>query len=164
MGSSLPSAFAPGLGMRTGVPWVSSVSTLCHPWTFCWALHVAGAPWRVSHFPARAQTHKSAARVPPPRVPPRSPSPDGLCQASSAASLTPQQLLGQGRAGTQLAGVPPSLGAAGMLGGTGGGGWRWSFRGDLVPLYTCGAGLPGARRTESWRRAAQDRRALLGQL
>lgn len=60
------------------------------------------------------------------------PSPDGLCQASSAASLTPQQLLGQGCVRTQLARVPPSLGAAGMLGGTRG--WvGWSFHGDLGP-------------------------------
>ena len=65
--------------------------------------------------------------MPAARVPPPAPSPDGLCQASSAASLTPQQLLGQGRAGTQLAGVPPSLGAAGMLGGTGGGGGGGPF-------------------------------------
>lgn len=65
-----------------------------------------------SHFPARAQAHMPAARVPPP-----TPSPDGFCQTSSAASLTPQQLLGQGRAKPQLARVPPSLGAAGMLRG-----------------------------------------------
>lgn len=68
-----------------------------------------------SHFPARALAHMPAARVPPP-----TPSPDGLCQASSAASLTPQQLLGQGCVRTQLARVPPSLGAAGMLRGMAG--------------------------------------------
>ena len=66
---------------------------------------------------------------------PPAPSPDGLCQASSAASLTPQQLLGQGYAGTQLARVPPSLGAAGMLRGTRGVGGGGSFHGDLVPLF-----------------------------
>lgn len=46
-------------------------------------------------------------------------SPDGLCQASSAALLTAQWLLGQGRKRTQLARVPRSRGAAGMLGATG---------------------------------------------
>ena len=42
------------------------------------------------NFPARAQAHMPTACVPPP-----TPSPDPLCQASSAASLMPQQLLGQ---------------------------------------------------------------------
>ena len=84
------------------------------------------------NFPARAQAHMPTARVPPP-----TPSPDGLCQASSAAFLMPQQLLGQGHAGTQLARVFPSLGAAGMVGSTrdGGGGGGGSFHGDLVPLF-----------------------------
>lgn len=110
---------------------------------------------RASHFLARARAH-----MPPARVPPPTPSPDGLCQASSAASLTPQQLLGQGCARTQLARVPPSLGAAGMLRGTGG--WvGWSFHGDLILLYMCGVRLPGAQRTGSWRRGAQDRRVPL---
>ena len=68
-------------------------------------------------------------------VRPPTPSPDGLCQASAAASLMPQQLLGQGHAGTQLARALPSLGAAGMLGGTRGGAGSGSFHGDLVPLF-----------------------------
>lgn len=109
--------FASGLGVRT---WVPSA-----PFSQQIPCVILGAPaplfmWQVlcgeaSPFAARAQAHMPAARVPPP-----TPSPDGLCQASSAASLTPQQLLGRGRARTQLARVPPSLGAAGMLGGTGG--------------------------------------------
>lgn len=56
---------------------------------------------KASHFPARARAHMLAARVPPPTF-----SPDGLCQASSAAFLTAQWLLGQGRKRTQLARVP----------------------------------------------------------
>ena len=81
------------------------------------------------NFPARAQAHMPTACVPPP-----TPSPDRLCQASSAASLMPQQLLGQGHAGTQLARVFPSLGAAEMVGSTRDGGEGCSFHGDLVPL------------------------------
>lgn len=75
--------------------------------------------------------------MPAARVPAPTPSPDGLCQASSAASLTPQQLPGQGHARTQLARVPPSLGAAGVLRGTGGGGavLPWRPHRDLMPLY-----------------------------
>lgn len=90
--------------------------------------------WPVPHggascFLARAQAHMPAARVPAP-----TPSPDGLCQASSAASLTPQQLPGQGPAGTQLARVPPSLGAAGVLKGSG----------DLIETsYLCTRGGEG---------------------
>lgn len=93
--------------------------------------------WQVPHggascFLARAQAHMPAARVPAP-----TPSPDGLCQASSAAFLTPQQLPGQGHARTQLARVPPSLGAAGVLRGTGGCGWMGrSFHRDLISLST----------------------------
>lgn len=79
-----------------------------------------------SHLLARAKAHMLAARVPTPTA-----SPDGLCQGNSAASLTPQQLLGQGCARTQLARVPAGLGAAGMLGGTEVGGvvlpWRPSL-------------------------------------
>ena len=71
MRSSLPSPFAPGLGVKTWAPWVSSGSTLCHPWSLCWDLHTAGAPWKASHFPARAQAHMPAARVPPPYSQPR---------------------------------------------------------------------------------------------
>lgn len=79
----------------------------------------------------------------------RTPSPDGLCQTSSAASLTPQQLLGQGRAGTQLARVPPSLGAAGMLGGTGGGarGGALSWR-PSATIHMSGWAAWGSAETE----------------
>ena len=52
-------------------PCVCSGSTLCHPWSLCWTLHAAGAPWRASHFSARAQAHMPAARVPHPHSQPR---------------------------------------------------------------------------------------------
>ena len=110
MMSLTPIPLCPGMGVKTWAPWVSSVSSACHPWSLCGALHVADAPWRASHFPARAQAHMPAVRVPP-----LTPSPDGLFQASSTASITPRQFLGQGHAGTQLARVFPSMGAAGSL-------------------------------------------------
>ena len=128
--SSLPSPCAPGLGVKTWAPGASQ----CLPCVILGAS--AGLPMR--QVPRGGQA--TFQHVPRPTcllhvcLPP-TPSPDGLCQASSAASLTPQQLLGQGHAGTQLAGVPPSLGAAGMLGGTRGGGGGSSFHGDLVPLF-----------------------------
>lgn len=92
-------------------PQTSRVILGASAWLFMWQMPHGGA----SCFLARAQAHMPAARVPAP-----TPSPDGLCQASSAASLMPQQLSGQGLARTQLARVPPSLGAAGVLRGAGG--------------------------------------------
>lgn len=158
MVSSFPSPLTPGLGVRTWPPQVSSVftDTLCYPGSFCRALHVAGAPWRSKPLPSTCPGPHACCTCPSP-----TPSPDGLCQAISAASLTPQQLLGPGCARTQLARVPPSLGAAGMLRGTGGG-WGGPSMETYV-LSPCEVGLPRAQRTGSWRRGAQDRRAPLSQ-
>ena len=71
------------------------------------------------NFPARAQAHMPTAHVPPP-----TPSPDGLCQASSAASLMPQQVLGQAMQEPRWPGCFQAwehlgwLGASGMVGST----------------------------------------------
>lgn len=61
------------------------------------------------YCPARTQAHMPATHVSSP-----TPSPDGLCQAGSAASLMPQCLLEQELVRAQLA---RAWGAAGMLRG-----------------------------------------------
>lgn len=88
--SSLPSPFAPGLGVKTWAPWGCSVSTKCHPWSLCWTPPCGRCPVEGKPLPSLCL----GPPLPHVLVPP-TPSPDGLCQASAAASLMPQQLLGR---------------------------------------------------------------------
>lgn len=120
---------APGLGVRTWIPRPFSASRVAILGAFAWLLMRQMPCGGASHF---QHVPRPTCLLPVSLSP--TPSPDGLCQASSAASLMPEQLLGQGHVRTQLARVPPSLGAAGMLGGTGGGRGGWSFHAYLAPL------------------------------
>lgn len=65
--------FALGLGMRTWDPWVFLASTdiLCHPWSFCLALHMAGAPQRNKPLPSTCPGPHACCTCPSPCSQPR---------------------------------------------------------------------------------------------
>lgn len=59
--------------MRTWASQVSSVSTdtLCHPWSFSQALHVAGAPWKSEPLPSTCPGPHASCTCPSPHSQPR---------------------------------------------------------------------------------------------
>lgn len=102
--------------------------------TFAWPQEQV-SHGRASHFPARAQAHMLAARVPPPTLQPRWSLP-GQLSCLPHGSVAPRTGPRENPAGQGASKPGSSWDARGY--------WGWvsrSFRGDLEPLCMCGAGL-----------------------